>query len=239
MKKINKIVVTGGSGRFGQCLKKIKSNHKIFFPSKSELNITKYNTVIKYLKKIKPTHLIHLAGLTRPMSLHEKFIIKSLDLNIIGTTNVVKACASLNIKIIYFSTNFVYPGTKGNYKEDSPLMPINNYAWSKLGGESAVQMYKNSLILRVSMTEQPFIHKKAFCDFTTNFLFQKDIAKILFKLINKKGVVNVGGKKQTVYNFVKNFNYKIKKGYAKKILGPKHPRNPSININKLKKILKK
>ena len=106
MKKINKIVVTGGSGRFGQCLKKIKTNHKIFFPSKSELNITKYNTIIKYLKKIKPTHLIHLAGLTRPMSLHEKFIIKSLDLNIIGTTNVVKACASLNIKIIYFSTNF-------------------------------------------------------------------------------------------------------------------------------------
>ena len=238
MYKINKIIVTGGSGRFGQCLKNIKSKYKMLYPNKKELDITKYNTILKYLKKNKPSHLIHLAGLTRPMSQHEKYIIKSLDLNIIGTANIVKACAHLKIKIIYFSTNFVYPGKKGNYSENHPLLPINNYAWSKLGGESAVQMYKNSLILRVSMTEQPFIHKKAFCDFKTNFLFQKDVAEILLKLINKKGIINVGGKKQTVYNFVKKFNHKINKGYAKKILGPKHPLNPSINISKLKKILK-
>ena len=60
-----------------------------------------------------------------------------------------------NIKLIYFSTNYVYPGKRGNYKEEDPLLPVNNYAWSKLGGEAAVQMYSNSLILRVSMTEKP------------------------------------------------------------------------------------
>ena len=99
-------------------------------------------------------------------------------------------------------------------------------------------MYKNSLILRVSMTENPFPHKKAFCDFITNFIFQDRVAIILFKLINKKGIINVGGKSQSVYKFVKNFNPKIKKNYAKKILGSRYPLNPSANIQKLLKILK-
>ena len=235
----NKIVITGGSGRFGSELKKIKNKYKLLFPNKHKLNILNLENIKKYLKLQKPYYLIHLAGLSRPMEIHKKHIDRSIDLNIIGTANITKVCAELGIKLIYFSTSYVYPGTKGNYKESDPLMPINNYAWSKLGGESSIQMYKNSLILRVSMAEKPFVHKKAFYDFSTNFIFHDEVAKILFKLINKKGIINLGGKTQTVYRFVKKFNPKIKKNYAKKILGPKYPLNPSMNIKKLKKILKK
>ena len=50
------------------------------------------------------------------MKLHENNISKSIDLNIIGTANIVKICSKLKIKIIYFSTNYDYPGKKGNYK---------------------------------------------------------------------------------------------------------------------------
>ena len=235
----NKIVITGGSGRFGSELKKIKNKYKLVFPNKHKLNILNLKNIKKYLKLEKPYYLIHLAGLSRPMEIHEKQIDRSIDLNIIGTANITKACAELGIKLIYFSTSYVYPGTKGNYEESDSLLPINNYAWSKLGGESSIQMYKNSLILRVSMTEKPFVHKKAFYDFNTNFIFHDEVAKILFKLLNKKGIINLGGKTQTVYKFVKKFNPKIKKIYAKKILGPKYPLNPSMNIKKLKKILKK
>ena len=88
------------------------------------------------------------------------------------------------------------------------------------------------------MTEKPFVHNEAFYDFITNFIYHEDIAKYLFKLINKKGVINVGGKIQSVYDFVKKYNPKIKKVSAKKILGPEYPLNPSMNINKLKKIIK-
>ena len=234
----NKIVVTGGSGRFSSELKKIKNRYKIIFPSKNQLNILKLNSVCKFLKKHKPKYLLHLAGLSRPMEIHEKLINKSIDLNIIGTANITKVCSSLGIKLIYFSTSYVYPGTKGNYKETDPVMPKNNYSWSKLGGESSVQMYKNSLILRVCMTEKPFVHKRAFSDFITNFVFHDEIAKILFKLLNKKGIINVGGKSQSVYKFAKKFDPKIKKIYAKKMLNPKYPLNPSMNIFKLKKIIK-
>ena len=234
----NRIVITGGTGRFARELRKIKSKYQLFFPKKNELNILKVNSITRFLKSKKPKYLIHLAGLSRPMNIHEKFLKKSIDLNIIGTANITKICSDLNIKLIYFSTSYVYPGVKGNYKESDSLFPTNNYAWSKLGGESAVHMYRNSLILRVCMTEKPFVHDKAFVDLIANFIFHEDIAKYLFKLINKKGIINVGGKIQSVYSFVKKYNPKTKKNYAKKLLGHTYPLNPSMNINKLKKIIK-
>ena len=112
-----KIVVTGGSGRFGSCLKNTFTNHKIFFPEKKIFNILNPDSMRKYLKKTNAKIVIHLAGLSRPMSIHEKNINKSIELNIIGTANVTKVCSELNIKLIYFSTNYVYPGIKGNYSE--------------------------------------------------------------------------------------------------------------------------
>ena len=126
--------------------------------------------VKKYLKNKKPKYLLHLAGLSRPMKIHDTDIGQSIDKNIIGTANITKICSKYNIKLIYMSTCYVYPGIKGNYDEQSSLLPINNYAWSKLGGESSVRLYKNSLILRASVTEKPFVHKSAFIDFKTNFI---------------------------------------------------------------------
>jgi dTDP-4-dehydrorhamnose reductase len=230
-----KIVVTGGSGRFGSELKKYNTKYKFYFPNKKELNILKPDGLSKYLLKKKPKILIHLAGLSRPMNIHEKNIVKSIDLNIIGTANVTKACKQHDIKLIYFSTNYVYPGKKGNYKETDSLLPVNNYAWSKLGGEASVQLYKNSLILRVCMTEKPFVHKKAFANVKTSFLYHKDVAEILFKVLNKKGILNIGGKTKYIYDFAKKDNPGVKKIFLKKHLDSGMPKNSSMNIRKLLK----
>jgi dTDP-4-dehydrorhamnose reductase len=230
-----KIVVTGGNGRFGLILQKKYKSNKLFYPNKEQLNILSTKSIEKYLKKNKPKILIHLAGLSRPMKIHHNNISKSIDLNIIGTANIVKVCSKLKVKLIYFSTNYIYQGKKGNYKETDPVLPVNNYAWSKLGGESSVQMYKNSLILRVCMTEEPFIHKKAFSNIKTNFIFHKEVANILFKILNLKGILNIGGKTQSPFDFGKKYNKNLKKILAKK----NFPLNPSMNISKLKKVSKK
>ena len=238
MSKKNIIVVTGGSGRFAQSLKNTKSKYKFIYPSKKHLDITKPNSISKFLRKIKPKTLLHLAGLSRPMIVHDQNISKSISLNIIGTSNLVSACSQLKIKLIYFSTNYVYPGKKGNYKEFDSLLPWNNYAWSKLGGECAVQMYKNSLILRVCMTEKPFIHKKAFANVKLNFIFHDEVVKILIKLLDKKGIINIGGPTKTVYNFAKKYNSNVKKIYNKKTSKNNFPFKPFMNLSKLKKIIK-
>ena len=234
-----KIVITGGSGRFGQIIKKKSKNFKFLFlfPKKNQLNILEISSIKKYLKYTKPNYLIHLAGLSRPMNIHEQDIIQSIDKNIIGTANITKVCSELNIKLIYISTCYVYPGKKGNYDEESPLLPINNYAWSKLGGECSVQLYKNSLILRASVTEKPFIHKKAFIDFKTNFIFHEDLIPKIIKLLDCKGIINIGGKSQSVYEFAKKYNSKIKKISSKNILGKNARLNVTMNLNKLKKLI--
>ena len=230
----NKIIITGGNGRFASTLKQSKLKLNFIFPSKNQLNILKISSIKNFIKKHKPKYLLHCAALSRPMDLHDTFISKSIDINIIGTANVVKVCSELNIKLIYFSTGYVYPGIKGNYKETDAVLPINNYAYSKLGGECAVKMYKNSLILRLTMCEKPFLHKKAFYDIETNFIYHDDVIKMLPKILDKTGILNVGGKTQSVYNFVKKTNKNIKKISGKKFFPPK----PSMDISKLKKIIK-
>ncbi len=236
---MKKIIITGGSGRFGKVIQKTKSKFKILFPKSNELDILNEKKIKKYLQDNKPHYLIHLAGLSRPMEIHNKNIKKSIDLNIIGTANITKACAEKKIKLIYFSTSYVYPGSKGNYKETDPLLPVNNYAWSKLGGESSVQMYKNSLIIRACMTERPFVHAKAFANVKASFAYHDEIVSFLFKILNKTGIVNIGGKGQFIYNFAKKDNKNVKKIYLSKKSKIGMPFDSTINLSKLKRYLNK
>ena len=234
MKKL--ILVTGAEGRFAQILKRDNTKLNLYFASKRQCNILDVNSIKKIVNKIKPKIILHTAGLSRPMKLHETNIKKSIDLNIIGTANITKICEEKNIKLIYFSTGYVYEGTKGNYRETDPLKPFNNYGISKLGGECSVLMYKNSLILRITMTEKPFLHKNAYTNLKSNFMFHEDLVKILPKIISLKGILNIGGKTQSVYNFAKKYNLKIKKKKLK--LNLNFPKNQFMNLKKLYKILR-
>ena len=233
-----RILITGKNSRFCKFLKNDLKRFNTIFTSKENFNVLNYTKMKNFIKNKKVEYLIHIAGLSRPMSIHDEKINLSIDLNIIGTANIVKLCNEFKIKLIYFSTNYVYPGTKGNYKETDPLLPINNYAWSKLGGEASVQLYKNSLILRLCMTDYPFVHKKAIKGATTSFIFNKYVSKIVPHLLDKKGIINVGGKKRDILDFANKFsNKKIASVKFKDVNN--FPKNSSIEIKKLKKTLKK
>ena len=85
------------------------------------------------------------------------------------------------------------------------------------------------------MTEKPFIHKKAFGNVKLNFIFQENAAKLILKIINKKGLINVGGPSKTVFDFAKKYNKKIKKIYSK----GEFPKRLDMNLSKLNKYLRK
>ena len=236
MKK--KILVNGANSRFCKYLKNEIDISRTYFVSKKEFNILNFKQMNKFIKNKKITHLLHVAGLSRPMSIHDNNIEKSIDLNIVGTSNIVKLCKKNNIKLIYFSTSYVYPGVKGNYSEQDYLYPINNYAWSKLGGEAAVKMYKNSLILRLCMTDYPFVHRKAITGAYSSFIYNKYVAKVVPYLLNEKGILNIGGKKREVFKFAKKFgNKNIKKIPLSKVKN--FPKDSSIKIEKFLKIIRK
>ena len=238
--KNNNILVSGGKGRFASVMKKIFFKKKNFiFLDKKKFNILSLNSIRKNLIKYKPKMVIHLAALSRPMKLHYKNIQKSISINIIGTSNLVIECSKLNIKLVHFSTQYVYPGLKGNYSENSPLLPMNNYAWSKLGAECAVQIYKNSLILRVAMIERPWTYKYAYKNVKSNYLYHDEVAKLLPKLLSKKGVINIGSGSDSIVKFARRTKKDVQASkFFQKTTEPKTPINSSMNISKLRKILK-
>ena len=90
-----KIIVTGSDGRFGKILQKL--NKKLIFRNKKQLNILSPKSITKNLK-IQTDYILHLAGLSRPMKIHEEQMNKSIDLNIIGTCNLVKKQINIMLK---------------------------------------------------------------------------------------------------------------------------------------------
>ena len=233
-----KILITGANSRFAKSLKQFLFGKNIFYADRKTLNILDVKSIESCLNKHEPNYIIHLASLSRPMIVHEKDIGSSIDANVIGTANIVKKCSERNIKLIFFSTNYVYPGTRGNYKEDDALSPVNNYAWSKLGGEACVKLYKNSLILRLAMTEYPFIHDKAFTDAKMNFMYREEVIKILPYLLDEYGIINVGSDiTESLFSFAKKTKKDVKPISVKNVKN--FPKNSSINIDKLKKIIER
>lgn len=194
------MLVTGGSGLLGTALKKIFPY--ALFPSEMEFNLTDYNQMETFLKGKSVDTIFHGGAFTSPPKI-DLDPIKAVEINIIGTSNMVKLASKINARLIYICTDYVFKGDKGDYKEEDPVFPVNKYAWSKLGGECAVRLYDNALIIRTSFGPDIFPYEKAFTDQWTSRECVTKIAAMIAELIKigKTGVVHVGGKRKSVYEY--------------------------------------
>lgn len=202
MKNEKKVLFTGGSGLLGGEFKKLAPD--MDYPESSVFDITNYAQMDKYLEDKEIDMIIHAAAFTSPPKADEE-PIKALEANIIGTANVVKLCMERGIKLVYISTDYVFDGEQGNYKESDPVNPVNNYAISKLGGECAVRLFDNSLVIRTTFGPNEFPYPKAFSDQWTSRESVSVIAGMIYKLLNKKivGLIHVGGKRKSVLEFAR------------------------------------
>ena len=232
-----RILVSGGRGSFSRALISCKTIHEIFPISKEEMDVSCAKQIEECLKKYEPDIVIHAAAITRPMSKHEKRPDLSISSNIIGTANITIECMKRGTKLVYISTDHVYPGIRGNYSEEDSLKPVNKYAWSKLGGECSVALYDNSLILRMAMTPRPFVHPRALTDSRKSSIFIDEAAEICLKLIEEKGIINIGGKPQTIHDFAKISNPDVKKISLKDIKDVHMPVDSTMKINKMTDLL--
>ena len=233
---MKRILISGGNGEFAKELQRHNTEYKIVAPSKKEMDITKIEDIDYLIYSNKPDYFIHAGALTRPMVIHESEPNKSIITNIIGTSNVVLTCMKYKVKLIYLSTDYVYPGTDGNYNENDYLKPFTNYGWSKLGGECAVRLYDNYLILRMAMNKKPFPHPKALVDMKKSLMYIDDASKVVLKLLDEKGTINIGGKSQSVYDFVKESNPNVGKIYLNDINDVNMAKDCSMNTTKMKEL---
>ena len=240
------VLISGGSGKLASYLldhgKEI--GHSVVSLSRKEMDVTDRQSITKALDIHKPDIFIHSAAYTRPMSKHQINPHISLQTNIVGTSNVVLECMVRRIKLVYISTDYVYPGVEGNYSEDSALSPfvgnndgVTKYGWSKLGGECAVRIYDGSLILRLCICNYPFPHPKAATDIRKSLMYDKDAAKVIFKLLDEQGVINVGGPSQSVYDFARVEHSRVGKLSRKDIGDVLIAPDTSMNTSKMNRIL--
>jgi dTDP-4-dehydrorhamnose reductase len=243
---MKKLLITGGQGKLATKIIKANKEYHILAPGKNEMDITCLLSVTEYMDQHNPDIVLHAGAYTRPMSKHQENADVSIKTNIIGTCNIVLSCIERQCKLVYISTDYVYPGTQGNYDEDSSLSPyagnndgLTKYGWSKLGGECAVKMYDNSLILRACICDRPFPHKKAAVDVKKSLLFNDEAAEIILKLLGHTGIINVGGPAGSVYDFAIKNDSTIEKLSRKDIKDVNIAPDTTMDISKLNSILYK
>lgn len=198
-----KIVVLGGTGILGNEMKK---NDENLLTYGSDLDITKPELLLMKLDELNPDVIINCAAIkSESVDLDP---LKSLDLNIIGSVNIAKYCIERNKRLVYISTDYVYPGIKGNYKEEDSLLPTNNYAWTKLAGEVPVRFVKNHLIIRTSFGTTKFDYEIAYTNLFTSKDYVDIIAPKILKISksNLIGIVNIGTERKSIFDYANKRN---------------------------------
>ncbi|GAB6281631.1 MAG: dTDP-4-dehydrorhamnose reductase [Ignavibacterium sp.] len=174
MSSVKKILITGGSGFFGQYLNiEFSKKHKILTLYNSnigncnnfnsqQINITNYKTIDKIFSEFLPEIVIHSAAVSSVQKAEKLLRSKVFEINVKVTEEIAKLCDKYESKLIYISTDLVYDGYRGSFllesspegmrKEDAKLIPASIYAETKLMGEIKIQnVFDNFIILRMAL----------------------------------------------------------------------------------------
>ena len=207
--KQSKILLTGGGGHLAGELLNI--DHSIEAPTRELLDFSTYEGMDRYCAGKDFSIVIHAGAVTNKFSedVDEEYIRS----NIIGTSNVVLWCIRHKSRLVYISSDYVYPSERGGYTEESVLLPVNRYATSKLGGEMAVQLHSESLIIRTSFYSTLDFDKGCTYQLTSRISI-REAALAVYQLALKhdvRGIINVGSRtKRSVFEIIKTeFNRSV------------------------------
>lgn len=148
-----KVLVTGACGQLGYDICRELDRHKIGYlgVSSRDMDILDKTAVYYYLEKYKPEVVIHCAAYTK-VDQAEKEPEQAFAVNKIGTRYIAEICAKIGAKLIYISTDYVFPGIGEQFYETwDKTAPLNIYGHSKLAGEWEVQkILEKYFIVRIS-----------------------------------------------------------------------------------------
>jgi len=152
------IWITGGSGMLGRHIaEKCKESGIDFISTDLDLDITDKTAVSQFCGKHSIQWIINCSAYTA-VDLAEDEKEKAFAVNADGIRNIAEACKGSGIKIIHFSTDYVFPGNKPEgYLEDDSAGPSGVYGASKLAGENYLtSMYDKYFIFRISWLYGPY-----------------------------------------------------------------------------------
>ncbi|MBF0522458.1 MAG: UDP-4-amino-4,6-dideoxy-N-acetyl-beta-L-altrosamine transaminase [Candidatus Omnitrophica bacterium] len=270
-----KILITGISGLLGSnlayCLKRryqILGWYHSYPIAIGDVYITKMDLSDKqkmgnFLKEFVPDVVIHCAAQAN-VDICEENPKLAQDCNVKGTQNLAESLDPKKTKLIHISTDLVYDGKKGRYKEEDALHPLNVYAKTKVKAEAIVSQLPQSVILRTnffgwnarkdkySLGEwviQELTHHRlvvGFRDVYFSSLYTVDLAEIIRGVITKNlsGIFNCGTRTAiSKFDFLKMVAKKtgLPQDYIKSVsvdkagLKAKRSKNLSLDTAKLSK----
>lgn len=114
------------------------------------LDVTDREGTIRSIARLGPDVIVHTAAQAN-VDYCEDHREEALAVNAYGTRNIVDAARASGSKVVYISTDFVFDGAKGMYREDDAVNPVSVYAYSKLLGEYYVKDCPGYIIARTSV----------------------------------------------------------------------------------------
>lgn len=174
---MKKILVIGGNGQLGNCIRKIapdfELDYEFVFTDSQMLDITKQDQVDSFFREHKPDFCINASAYTA-VDLAETEKDKAYAVNAGGVDHLAQACKEYQTILIHVSTDYVFDGeTNLDYSEDDFTNPVGVYGSSKRKGEElAMESNPETVILRTSWLYSEF--NKNFVKTMLHLFPQKD-----------------------------------------------------------------
>ena len=146
------VLVTGVKGQLGHDVvnELEKRGHKALGVDIEEMDITDGRSVMDVMTHAAPEAVIHCAAYTAVDAAEDNEDL-CRRVNAQGTENIVKACQSLNCKLMYISTDYVFNGQGTRpWEPDDKREPLNVYGQTKYEGELAVETLEKYFIVRIA-----------------------------------------------------------------------------------------
>ena len=118
-----RIFLTGGEGRLGIELRRLLPG--VIAPALAEMDITQSEQIEAALAGRDVQVLVHAAAYTN-VAAAESDRLSCWQINVEGTQNIVRAAMRHDLRLVQISTDYVFAGTTGGYREDDPPGPVRN-----------------------------------------------------------------------------------------------------------------
>lgn len=153
-------LVTGAGGQLGQCFQLIAVDfpqHHFFFVTRSEVDLNQPKTLSNYYEQFPFEGIINCAGYTKVDQAETESKV-AYQINAEGVKNLIAFAEVKKLKLIHFSTDFIFDGRQERfYREIDSPNPLNVYGQSKLAGEILLQKAKClHTTFRISWLYSPF-----------------------------------------------------------------------------------
>lgn len=210
-----KILLTGGGGRLGTELRALLP--EVTAPSSAEMNVTGAGQVLAVVERERPDLIVHAAAYTN-VGAAERERDACWSVNVVGTRNVAAAANAVGAKLVQISTDYVFDGERGDYREtDTPGPPVNYYALTKLVAEEAARAARRHLILRTSFRPREFAYPVAFSDVFTGQDYVDIIAPEIALAVQhaaqiKDEVLHIVTERKSVYELARRRRPDVREG---------------------------